>query len=149
MDFQSVRKKTERKSILRFEKPHFTSGQLLTSTFLAILKLKAIEMPLYVYEIIREGSNNVADDSASDGEQFEVLQGLNDPPLTHHPDCGSPVRRIIAAPSMAGRWTDMKAATSLSDKNLGAKGFTKYVKVRDGKYEKSAGKGPKTFSTDK
>ena len=31
----------------------------------------------------------------------------------------------------------------MSDKNLAAKGFTKYVKAGDGTYEKTAGSGPK------
>ena len=91
-------------------------------------------MPIYVYEVIQAGGE--------DGETFEVLQGMNDPPLTHHPETGQPVRRSISLPSAAGMWSDMKTAKSLSDKNLDAKGFTKYVKMGDGMYEKRAGKGP-------
>jgi len=33
MDFQSVRKKTDWKSILRFAKPHIISGQILSRNF--------------------------------------------------------------------------------------------------------------------
>jgi predicted nucleic acid-binding Zn ribbon protein len=97
-------------------------------------------MPLYVYEIISERGEN--------GEQFEVLQHFNDPPLTHHPDSGLPVRRVLTTASVAGRFTDFKAAGKLSDKNLEAKGFTKYVKAGNGRYEKRLGKGPNTLSAD-
>lgn len=44
-------------------------------------------MPTYVYESI-----------PSDGEapeRFEVTQGMNDAPLTAHPQTGEPVRRIV------------------------------------------------------
>ena len=97
-------------------------------------------MPIYVYEIIQPGGE--------DGETFEVLQGMNDPPLTLHPETSQPVRRCISLPSIAGTWSDMKANTSLSDKNLDAKGFTKYVKMGDGMYEKRAGKGPDVISAN-
>ena len=97
-------------------------------------------MPIYVYEVIQA--------SGEDGETFEVLQGMNEPPLTKHPDTGLPVRRCIALPSIAGTWSDMKANTNLSDKNLNAKGFTKYVKMGDGTYEKRAGQGPDVISAN-
>ena len=97
-------------------------------------------MPIYVYEVIQDGEE--------DGETFEVLQGMNDPPLKKHPDTGQPVRRCISLPSAGGMWSDMKAASNLSDKNLDAKGFTKYVKMGDGMYEKRAGKGPDVISAN-
>ena len=102
--------------------------------------IKGKTMPIYVYEVIQA--------SGEDGETFEVLQGMKDPPLTQHPETGQPVRRCISLPSAAGTWSDMKAATSLSDKNLDAKGFTKYVKMGDGMYEKRAGKGPDVISAN-
>ncbi len=95
-------------------------------------------MPIYVYEILR--------DDNQDGETFEVLQGLNDPPLTHHPDTGQPVRRCLSVPSVMGVWSDHKNKSRLSDSNLNKKGFTKYVKAGDGTYEKAAGDGPKKIS---
>ncbi len=97
-------------------------------------------MPIYVYEVIQS--------SGEDGETFEVLQGMNESPLTKHPETGLPVRRCIALPSIAGTWSDMKASTNLSDKNLDAKGFTKYVKMGDGTYEKRAGRGPDVISAN-
>lgn len=98
-------------------------------------------MPIYVYEEIMP--------DGQDGATFEVLQKLSDPPLTVHPEKGTPVRRIVASVSIAGQFSDSKLASSLSDKKLGEKGFTKYVKSGDGVYEKSAGKGPKTISAKK
>ena len=43
MDFQSVRKKTDWKSILRFAKPHIISGQLLRRKYL--LSIRRIPPP--------------------------------------------------------------------------------------------------------
>ncbi len=97
-------------------------------------------MPIYVYEILREDNQ--------DGETFEILQGPNDPPLTHHPDTGQPVRRVLSVPSISGTWSDSKSKARLSDKNLSDKGFTKYVKAGDGTYEKTAGKGPRKISAN-
>ena len=97
-------------------------------------------MPIYVYEVIR--------DDCQDGETFEILQGLNDPPLTQHPESGLPVRRCLSVPSITGTWSDAKSKSRLSNKNLSDKGFTKYVKAGDGMYEKRAGKGPDVISAN-
>jgi hypothetical protein len=48
----------------------------------------------------------------------------------------------MCAPFVAGMWSPMKMKRSVSDKNLEKKGFTKYVKNRDGQYERKTGKGP-------
>jgi predicted nucleic acid-binding Zn ribbon protein len=45
-------------------------------------------MPTYVYETI-------PDDSSAEPQRFEVFQSMHDDALTHHPDSGEPVRRII------------------------------------------------------
>lgn len=45
-------------------------------------------MPTYVYETIP--SNEV-----EQPKRFEVRQSMNDKALTHHPDSGVPVRRVI------------------------------------------------------
>ena len=97
-------------------------------------------MPIYVYEIIRE------DDDAP--ETFEVIQRMSDPPLTQHPDTGVPVRRVLAAPSIGGMWSDSAMGKSTSDDNLKRLGFTKYVKTGDGQYEKTVGSGPNSLSAD-
>lgn len=92
-------------------------------------------MPIYVYEtVLLDGSG---------GEQFEVLQSMSDAALTQHPESGEPVRRVFGAPNAPRAWTDSQGNAKISDKNLAAKGFTKYVKTGSGTYEKTAGEGPK------
>lgn len=95
-------------------------------------------MPIYVYETIC--------DDGEPGETIEILQRMSDEPLTHHPETGQPVRRVMTAAAIAGPWSDMKARSSMSDRNLNAKGLTKYVKMGDGRYEKRTGKGPDVIS---
>ena len=97
-------------------------------------------MPIYVYEIVLE--------DGSAGERVEILQRMSDPPLTHHPETGQPLRKVLTSAAIAGKWSNLKSSNSLSDDNLGKKGFTKYVKAGDGKYEKSAGEGPDVISRD-
>jgi predicted nucleic acid-binding Zn ribbon protein len=98
-------------------------------------------MPIYVYETI------TADDAP--GEQFEVFQSMADEPLTKHPDTGQPVRRVLCAPAVGGKWSDSAMARNMADdKKLDKLGFTKYVKSGDGTYEKRAGKGPDVISRD-
>src|SRR5262245_22347990 len=92
-------------------------------------------MPLYVYEVVLP--------DGSGGEQFEVFQRMSEAALTKHPETGEPVRRVFSAPNAPKTWTDAQAKSATSDKNLAAKGFTKYVKSGDGTYEKTAGTGPK------
>jgi hypothetical protein len=99
-------------------------------------------MPTYVYQVILEG------DEADEGQIFEVDQKMSDPPLTHHPETGQPVRRLITAPNISTRWSPDRTKNMMSDSNLAAKGFTKYVKTGDGTYEKTAGDGPRTVSAD-
>jgi len=97
-------------------------------------------MPIYLYEIVH-------DDGTSD-ETFEMLQGMNDPPLERHPDTGQTIRRILAAPRVPRKWSDAQVKANMSDKNLKRLGFTKYTKAGDGKYEKRAGSGPDVISAD-
>ena len=42
-------------------------------------------MPTYIYETIDEPNLH-----------FEVKQSMKDAPLTHHPETGAPVRRVIS-----------------------------------------------------
>lgn len=97
-------------------------------------------MPIYVYEVVLE--------DGTAGKTFEVLRQMADPPLTHHPDTGLPLRKLVTKPAIAGRWSDSKAQTNLSDQKLDAKGFTKYVKMGDGVYEKRAGQGLDVIAAD-
>lgn len=97
-------------------------------------------MPTYVYQVINA--------DGSEGEQFEVVQKMSDPPLARHPETGAAVRRVIQPPNIAGNWSDAATKSKLSDKNLDRLGFTKYQRAGDGKYEKRAGSGPDTISAD-
>jgi hypothetical protein len=90
-------------------------------------------MPLYLYQVVTD---------ADDGEVFEVLQGMSEPPLTKHPETGQEVQRIFGTPNAPRTWTDQHAKSATSDKRLERGGFTKYVKSDNGKYEKVFGKGP-------
>ena len=92
-------------------------------------------MPLYVYEVVLPDGTG--------GEQFEVMQRFSAASLTEHPDTGVPVRRVFGEPNTPRAWTDTQGKAATSDKNLAAKGFTKYVKTGDGTYDKTAGSGPK------
>ncbi len=94
-------------------------------------------MPTYVYQVI--------EDDGSEGEVFEVVQRMSEPALETHPETGKPVRRLIQAPNIAGKWSESGTKAMLSDKNLDRMGFTKYQKMGDGKYEKRAGTGPPTL----
>ena len=92
-------------------------------------------MPIYQYEQVLPNDEG--------GEQFEIFQKMADPPLTHHPETGVPIRRVYTAPAVGGKWSEEamgKAATD--DKKLERLGFTKYVKSGDGTYDKVVGKGP-------
>lgn len=76
-------------------------------------------------------------------EAFTVLQRLSDEPVSHCPECGSPVRRRISAPNLVGNSND-----SLKPSQVEKAGFTQYRKIGKGVYEKSAGKGPGIISAD-
>jgi predicted nucleic acid-binding Zn ribbon protein len=97
-------------------------------------------MPIYEYEVLLP--------NGEEGGRFEVLQSIHAQPLTTHPETGVPVRRVVSSVVIAGRWTDLKTEDRLSDRNLAAKGFTKYVKSGEGRYEKTVGSGPDVISDD-
>ena len=93
-------------------------------------------MPLYVYEVVLP--------DGSGGEQFEVLQQMADAAADEAPRDGrAGPPRVRRAERPAGLDRLRRARRRLSDKNLAAKGFTKYVKTGDGRYEKTTGNGPK------
>lgn len=98
-------------------------------------------MPIYEYEVILEDGER--------GHRFEVVQRMSDPPLTHHPRTGQPVRRVISAPNIGGPHSDHAVNQTLKDdKKLERMGLTKYVRNGRGSYEKRTGKGPDVLSTD-
>ena len=95
---------------------------------------------MYEYVVIRK--------DGSEGDPFEVIQGINEEPLTKHPETGEPIRRIIsrpAPPKVLGGSRQSKP--DLSNKNLERLGFTKYEKS-GGKYEKVTGDGPSLIEKD-
>jgi len=93
-------------------------------------------MPIYVYQEIRE--------DGSDGEVIEIEQHMSAPPLTRHPVTGRPVRRIYQAPAIASKYTPGRTKTMLTEQNVAAKGFTKYVRDKQtGAYHKTAGTDPR------
>lgn len=99
-------------------------------------------MPTYEYEYLD-------DKGEPTGERFEIFQKMADKALSKHPDSGKPCRRAVTAPAVAGKWSDMKAKSSLSNENLERMGFTKYEKRGDGYMERVAGKeGPRSISAD-
>lgn len=99
-------------------------------------------MPTYVYEILD-------DEGQGAGEFFEAVQSMKDAPLKKDPRSGRAVRRVPQAPNIAGKWSDLKARSALSNKNLERMGFTKYERKGKGYMERVAGKkGPRSISTD-
>lgn len=88
---------------------------------------------MYVYQVIEQ--------DGTEGETFEVLQNMRDPPLTHHPESGRPVRRLLGLPNV-GKMPGLNPA------RLERHGFTQYKKSGKGTYEKTAGKGPNVISGD-
>ena len=98
-------------------------------------------MAIYTYQVIH--------DDGTEGEVFEVMRGMNEAPLTHHPETGERVVRVFTAPHTAGWANERMTKQMLGDKNLEQKGFTKYVRSGKGHYERHAGKeGPSSLSVD-
>ena len=97
-------------------------------------------MPTYVYQVISE--------DGSEGETFEVVQKMSDPPLKAHPETGQPVQRVIQPPNLPTQWSESATRQKLSDKNLDRLGFTKYQRTGKGIFEKKAGKGPRTIDAN-
>ena len=98
-------------------------------------------MPIYTYQIIH--------DDGSEGDTFDLVRAMSDPPLTHHPETGERVKRVFAAPNISGRHGASATKARLSNENLERHGFTKYERVGKGQYERRAGKeAPSTISSD-
>lgn len=97
-------------------------------------------MPTYVYAVVKP--------DGSLGEHFELVQKMSDPALTSHPETGEPVRKVLQPPMLGGQHSEAADKRKTSDSTLDRLGFTKYQKVGDGKYEKTAGTGPKSITRD-
>jgi len=88
-----------------------------------------LKMPTYEYQA-REPER--ACDRCRD--RFEVQQAMKDEPLTHCPECGNPIARVV---SLCAVSTTQSSKSMLSDKNLKEKGFSKLVNEGDGKFRKT------------
>lgn len=97
-------------------------------------------MPVYTYQIVH--------DDGTEGDVFEHVHAMSDPPLEEHPETGERVVRIFNAPHIAGWGNERMHKQQTSDKNVERLGFTKYVRNGKGHYEKRAGKGPDRLATD-
>lgn len=98
-------------------------------------------MAIYTYQVVNK--------DGSEGEIFEVVRGMTDPPLEAHPDTGQKVKRIYQPIHIAGITNERHSRNRMSDKNLAKNGFTKFVKNGKGNYERTVGSaGPETISTD-
>lgn len=91
-------------------------------------------MPSYSYQVINE--------NGTEGEIFEVVHRMSDPPLTEHPETGEKVVRVFQLPNLGGANSEQAQKSRVSDQNLDRLGFTKYVRNGKGHYEKHVGKGP-------
>ncbi|MBY0585977.1 zinc ribbon domain-containing protein [bacterium] len=69
---------------------------------------------------------------------FEVMQSMASSPLETCPECSGPVEKVFSTTALHGTGS---TGDVLSNKNLAAKGFTKYQKAGDGHYERVAGSG--------
>jgi hypothetical protein len=98
-------------------------------------------MPTYLYELLDKKGRPT-------GATFEIVQMMKDEPLTKQPSTGAACRRAIVAPAIAGKWSPIKAKSTLSNKNLERMGFTKYERKGNGYMEKTAGKGPRSISAE-
>lgn len=81
-------------------------------------------MPLYVYQ-----AEDEAKSCAKCKDSFEIVQPLADPRLTHCPDCGSPIYKVIGAPGLAHSKTDLHYRAKRA-------GFHTLKRVSKGEYEK-------------
>jgi predicted nucleic acid-binding Zn ribbon protein len=99
-------------------------------------------VPTYLYEILDKKG-------APTGETFEIVQSMKDDTLTTQPGTNKPCRRAVVAPNIAGKWSDIKGKSQLSNANLERMGFTKYERKGKGYMERVAGKqGPKSISAE-
>lgn len=66
---------------------------------------------------------------------LEVFQTMSAPEMSICPNCGKPIQKLISMPARHQQHIN----NTLNEKNIAEKGFSKYVKTEDGKYEKAAG----------
>ncbi len=91
-------------------------------------------MPIYVYETIPNGEGEPT-------TRFEIMQRMSEPALSIHPETGEEVQRVITAPALALKYSSGREREVLSDDNLSRHGFSRYQRVGEGNYERTAGNG--------
>ncbi len=82
-------------------------------------------MPTYDYSATHPETASCARCRAS----FSIIQSIHAPRLTHCPDCGAPIQKIITAPAIG------RSKARLDDRAKAA-GFSKLRKVDKGTFEK-------------
>ena len=87
-------------------------------------------MPIYTYQIITPSGNGVT---------FELMQRLDEPPLTRLPGSGEPVKRVITAPNLPLKHGASALKNQLHPANHAKHGFTRYEREGQGRYVKTAG----------
>jgi putative FmdB family regulatory protein len=93
-------------------------------------------MPIYEYQAMEACAN-----AKPCNGTVEVFAKMSDADLTHCPQCGVAIKRVISASNNA-----IGSAHLMQEKNFAAKGFTQYKKAGGGVYEKTAGDGPQFIS---
>lgn len=88
-------------------------------------------MPIYEYAHDGDAGSGCPD-------PFEVMQPMSEAPLERCPRCGRPCHRIISSFAVRGGERGL-----LSASNLEKHGFTQFKRTGKGRYEKTAGQGPR------
>lgn len=86
-------------------------------------------MPIYEYR------HTTGVERPCENELIEVFQTMSAPSLSICPKCGTSIQKIVSMPARHQQHIN----NTLNDSNLAKKGFSKYVKTEDGKYEKATG----------
>jgi putative FmdB family regulatory protein len=95
-------------------------------------------MPIYEYTAANAGAG-----CPHCAGCFEVMARISDPELTHCPQCGAAIKRVISVAAVIGG-----NAHVLKESHFSKHGFTQYKKAGGGVYEKTAGDGPRFISGD-
>jgi putative FmdB family regulatory protein len=95
-------------------------------------------MPLYEYECDAQH------------HRFEVIQKFSDPPIEQCPTCGSPVRKLVAAPAFQLKGTGWYITDYAKKDSGGSKSESKDSTASSDKTEKSdsAGKSDSATKTE-
>ena len=83
-------------------------------------------MPTYVYKGLESG------------EYFEVEQSVHDEPLTHHPETGEPVKRIIQPVGVIFKGSGWYVKDSRSSNSAGASSKKEDAKEKSSKESAAA-----------